>query len=51
MKLCGIPEPTTIPSCPISDRSVKADEGKLQLTLVPREMIRAVAAFKEEQDE
>jgi hypothetical protein len=25
---------------------VKADEGKLQLTLVPREMIRAVAAIR-----
>ena len=46
MKLCGIPEPTTIPSCPMSDQSVKADEGKLQLTLVPREMIREVAAIR-----
>ena len=25
MKLCGIPEPTTIPPCPMSDQSVKAD--------------------------
>lgn len=46
MKLCGIPEPTTIPSCPMSDQSVKADEGKLQLTLVPRDLIRAVAAIR-----
>lgn len=30
----------------MNDQSVKADEGKLQLTLVPREMIRAVAAIR-----
>lgn len=30
----------------MADQTIKADEGKLQLTLVPREMIRAVAAIR-----
>lgn len=30
----------------MTDQTIKADEGKLRLTLVPREMIRAVAAIR-----
>ena len=30
----------------MADQTIKTDAGKLQLTLVPREMIRAVAAIR-----
>lgn len=29
----------------MADQTIKADDGKLQLTLVPRDLIRAVAVI------
>ena len=40
----NIPAPKEIPPAP--DQTIKADAGKLQLTLVPRELIRAVARIR-----
>lgn len=40
----NIPAPKEIPPAP--DQTIKADAGKLQLTLVPREIIRAVARIR-----
>ena len=40
----NIPAPKEIPPAP--DQTIKADAGKLQLTLVPREIIRAIARIR-----
>lgn len=45
----NVPEQLEIPPMPTSvknDQSAKADAGKLPLTLVPREIIRAIAAIR-----
>ena len=47
MKLCGIPEPTTIPPCPMSDQSIKADYGKAKLSLVPMQIVWDIAKVRE----